>query len=154
MAETSPDPSLVFDQSTHEQDTLALPKDALDPSNSVKDEPPKQPKDWDEIKQQLEALIRENRHRESSVKRFLFVSTVVALVAIFAWYLYSTHSEVAGLRGEIKSIQIWMAVKMDKLKNKTLTKMDEVHNKVVRAVKETSSKETKLLKSIETKLKR
>ena len=154
MAETNPDPSLLSNQSTQEQDTSPLPKDVSDQSNSLKEKhPPENAKDWVEIKQELEALIKEGRHRESSVKRFLFISTVVALVAIFAWYVYSTHSEVAGLRGEIKTIQIWMTVRMDKLKNKTLTKVDEVHKKVVSTVKDTSAKETKLLKSIESKLK-
>jgi hypothetical protein len=158
MAETSPDPSLLTEQSTQEQeDTLEPPKDVSDQSSSLKDKPTtSDPKDWDEIKQQLEALIKEGslgQHDSSSVKRFLFISIVVALVAVFAWYVYSTHSEVAGLRGEIKIIQTWMAVKMDKLKNKTLTKVDQVHRKVVSTVKDMSAKETKLLKSIENKLK-
>lgn len=154
MAEPNPDPSFHSDPSIQEQDTSELPKDVLDPSNKLKDKSPlDNVKDWNEIKQQLEALIKEGRHRESSVKRFLFISTIIALVAIFAWYVYSTHSEVAGLRGEIKTIQTWMAVKMDKMKNKTLTKVDEVHKKVVSTVKDASAKETKLLKSIESKLK-
>lgn len=156
-AETYPDSAAVLsDQPTEEHDTSALPKDVseCDPSNNPNVKPPQKTKDWDEIKQQLEALVKESRHRESSVKRFLFMSTVVALVAIFAWYVYSTHSEVAGLRGEIKTIQTWMAVKIDKLKNKTLTKVDEIQKKVASTVKESSAKETKLLKSIESKLKR
>jgi hypothetical protein len=155
MAETSPDPSLFTQQSTQEQDSPELPKDVSDQSSSLKEKLiTSDPKNWDEIKQQLEALIREGRQRDSSsMKRFLFISIIVALVAVFAWYVYSTHSEVAGLRGEIKIIQTWMAVKMDKLKNQTLTKVDEVHRKVVSTVKDTSAKETKLLKSIENKLK-
>lgn len=151
-AETNPDPRLLSEQSTQEQESSELPKKVPDPPSSLKDKPPQNAKDWDEIKQQLEALIKEGRQRDSSVKRFLFISTVVALVAVFAWYVYSTHSEVAGIRGEIKTIQTWMAVKMDKLKNKTLTKVDEVHKKVVTTVKDTSAKETKLLKNIENKL--
>ena len=83
----------------------------------------------------------------------MLVSTVVALIAIFAWYLYSTHSEVTGLRSEIKILQTWMAVKMDKLKDKTLTKMEEIEKKIVSTVKDSSVKETKLLKSIEGKIK-
>ena len=155
MAETNSDPSILSEQSTQEQDTSELPKDVSDQASSLKDKPTTDAaKDWDEIKQQLEALINEGRQRrDSSMKRWLFISVVVAIVAVFAWYAYSTHSEVAGLRGEIKVIQTWMAVKMDKLKNKTLTKMDEVHKKVVSTVKDMSAKETKLLKSIENKLK-
>ena len=155
MAETNPDPPVILDQSSTKQDASEFPQVTLDQSDSLNDKPPnKHPKDWDEIKQQLEALIRENRHHQSSLKRFLFISTVVALVAISAWYVHSIHSEVVGLRGEIKTIQTWMAVKMDKLKDKTLTKVDEVHNTVVTVVKESSAKQTKILKSIEGKLKR
>ena len=155
MAETNSDPSILSEQSTQEQDTSELPKDVSHQASSLKDKPTTgAAKDWDEIKQQLEALINEGKQRrDSSMKRFLFISVVVAIVAVFAWYTYSTHSEVAGLRDEIKVIQTWMAVKMDKLKNKTLTKMDEVHKKVVSTVKDMSAKETKLLKSIENKLK-
>ena len=154
-AETNPDPRLLSEQATQEQNTSELPKEVPDddPPSSLKGKPPQNAKDWDEIKQQLEALIKEGRQRDLSLKRFLFISTVVTLVAVFAWYVYSTHSEVAGIRGEIKTIQTWMAVKMDKLKNKTLTKVDEVHEKVVTTVKDTSAKETKLLKNIENKLK-
>ena len=155
MAETNPDPSLLSEK---EQDTSEHPKDVSEPSISLQDKPIQnaecqKAKDWDEIKRQLEALVKEGRQHDSSVKRFLLISTAVVLVAIFAWYVYSTHSEVAGLRGEIKIIQTWMAVKMDKLKNKTLTKVEEAHKKVVNTVKDTSAKETKLLKSIENKLK-
>ena len=153
MAETSPDPSVLSEQSTQDQDTSELPKDVSDQASSLKDKPTTDAKDWEEIKRQLEELIKEGRQRNSSMKRFLFISIIVAIVAVFAWYVYSTHSEVAGLRGEIKVIQTWMAVKMDKLKNKTLTKVDEVHKKVVSTVKDMSAKETKLLKSIENKLK-
>ena len=155
MAETNSDPNILSEQSTQEQDTSELPKDVSDQASRLKDKPTTDAaKDWDEIKHQLEALINEGKQRrDSSMKRFLFISVVVAIVAVFAWYTYSTHSEVAGLRGEIKVIQTWMAVKMDKLKNKTLTKMDEVHKKVVSTVKDMSAKETKLLKSIENRLK-
>ena len=155
MAETNSDPSILSEQSTQEQDTSELPKDVSEQTSSLKDKPTTDAaKDWDEIKQQLEALIKEGKQRrDSSMKRFLVFSVIVAIVAVFAWYAYSIHSEVAGLRDEIKVIQTWMAVKMDKLKNKTLTKMDEVHKKVVSTVKDMSAKETKLLKSIENKLK-
>ena len=157
MAEINSDKPVKCDASANQKDNsglLTVPEETVAiPTAIPKDMPPPISKDWNEIKQQWEKLIKESRQQQSPVKRFIFVSIAVALVAIFAWYLYSTHSEVAGLRNEIKTLQVWMAVKMEKFKNTTMTKVAEVQNKVVTTVKESSAKEIKFLKSIEGKIK-
>ena len=150
MAEINSDKPVKCDASADQKDISGLSTDnkkmIADPTATLKDMPARIAKDWTEIKQQWEKLINESRQRQSPVKRFILVSTAVALMAIFVWYLYSTHSEVAGLRNEIKTLQIWMAVKLEKFKNTTMTKVAEVQNKVVNTVKESSAKETKFLK--------
>lgn len=156
MAESSSDKPMKCDLSANPKDISGVSTDheeiVAGPSATLKDMP-RVSKDWDEIKQQWEKLIIESRHHQSPVKRFIFVSTAVALVAIFAWYLYSTHSEVVGLQNEVKTLKIWMAVKMEKFNKTTMAKVAEVQTKVVNTVKESSAKETKLLKSIEGKIK-
>ena len=157
MAEINSDKPVKGDASADQKDvsgpSTAHEETVLNPTATLKDMPPQIAKDWDEIKQQWEKLIKESRQRQSPVKRFMFVSIAVALVAIFVWNLYSIHSEVTGLRNEIKTLQVWMAVKVEKFKNTTMTKVAEVQNKVVNTVKESSAKETKILKSIEGKIK-
>ena len=134
---------------TDSGDQSILQKKFSDPSDSLNDNMP--PSSDTEDKNQ--SNIKKEERDGSLTKKFIYWSVVVAVVAVFSWYLYSTHTEMVALQSEIKTLQVWMAVKMEKLQDKTITKMDEVHTKVAKIIKDSSTKEMKLLKNLGSKTK-
>lgn len=76
----NPDSVMHFEHPTDlEEDSPDLANNLLqDFTSTLKDKPSQNAKGLDGIKQRLEALIIENKHRESPMKKFLFVSAIVA----------------------------------------------------------------------------
>ena len=143
--DVSSDPQTVVTESDNQPISQ---KKGSDPPESFNDMPP--PSQTENKKQYHQEIKRSDG---SFTKKFIYWSVVVAAVAILGWYLYSAHSEVVALRSEVKTLQVWMAVKMEKLQDKTISKMDELHTKVAKIIKDSSTKEIKLLKNIESNTK-